>query len=190
MADHWTRQARRWTVKAAIPAAIATLSLLLVSGAFAQTPKLGPARIACWSLLVAAGLAVALRQAVRKFRGHRAPGWWTGEACALSAAGADPERQILASVSEIEQSVRGALSVAAAALQPHTAAVYLLSVDGATVRLRDCVSHSERLFRGPLPAREGALGAVLAAGRAVLLRGDGPALSHYEGPAPAHSFCG
>jgi two-component system, cell cycle response regulator len=307
MADHWTRRARRWTVKAAVPTVVASLALLLVSGAFAQPAKFDPARTACWALLVAAGLIVAVRQVVRKLRGYRAPAWWTGEACALSAIGAlaltqfaggltsplyplvyllgasyalalplrfavpaigwlvgldagiflaqralpaqwplfaahasfmavfaalyhavlatrlrvarnaeqdavrrrvadaersarefrliataptDPERQLLASVSEIEESVRGALSVAAAALQPHTVAVYLLSVDGATVRLRDCVSQSERLFRGPLAAREGALGAVLAAGRAVLLQRDGPALSHYEGPAPAHCFCG
>src|SRR5207302_561452 len=45
-------------------------------------------------------------------------------------------------------------------------------------------------FRGPLATREGALGAVLASGKPVLLQGDGPALSHYEGPAPAHCFCG
>ena len=46
------------------------------------------------------------------------------------------------------------------------------------------------MFRGPLPTREGALGAVLASGRPVLLQGDGPALSHYEAPVPSHSFCG
>ncbi|HYV68079.1 MAG TPA: diguanylate cyclase, partial [Myxococcales bacterium] len=108
----------------------------------------------------------------------------------IATAEADPERQLLASVSEIEESVRGALSVAAAALQPYTVAVFLLSPDGNTVRLRDSISRGDRLFRGPLPTREGALGAVLASGRPVLLQGDGPALSHYEAPAPAHSFCG
>src|SRR5712671_641886 len=108
----------------------------------------------------------------------------------IATAEADPERQMLAAVSEIEESVRGALSVAAAALQPHTVAVFLLSPDGATVRLRDSISRSDHLFRGPLPTREGALGAVLAAARPVLLQGDGPALSHYDGPAPVHCFCG
>src|SRR5438132_6928710 len=307
MAEHWTRRTRRVMAKAAIPVAIATLSFVLVSGAFAQNPPGGRFLIACWGLLVASGIAVALRQAIRKLRGHRAPAWWTAEACALAAVGAlaltqlfggltsalyplvyllgacyalalplrfalpaigwavgldvgiflaqralpeqwpllathaaftgvfaalyhavlatrlraarraeeeavrrrvadaersarefrliataptDPERQMLASVSEVEESVRGALTVAAAALQPHTVAVYLLSPDGATVRLRDCVSSSERLFRGPLATREGALGAVLASARPVLLQGDGPALSHYEGPAPALCFCG
>ena len=88
MADHWTRRARRWTVKAAVPTVIASLALLLVSGSFAQPAKFDPARIACWAVLVAAGLIVAVRQVVRKLRGYRAPAWWTGEACALSAIGA------------------------------------------------------------------------------------------------------
>jgi diguanylate cyclase (GGDEF)-like protein len=102
----------------------------------------------------------------------------------------DPERLLLASVSEIEESLRGVLAVADAALQPHTAAVFLLSPDGATVRLRDCVSRGDGLFRGPLSSREGALGAVLASARPVRLQGDGPALSHYEGSPPVSSFCG
>jgi diguanylate cyclase (GGDEF)-like protein len=307
MAEQWTRRARRWASKAAMPAAILALAVLLVRGAFAQYADLGPARIASWTFLVAAGVWAALRQVTRKLSGARAPALWTVEACALSAVGAlalaqlggglssplyplvyllgagyalalplrfalpalgwllgldaglflaqgalpvrwplfaahaaftgvfaalyhgvlaarlraariaeeeavrrrladaersarefrlvataplDPDRQMLAAVSEIEESVRGALSVAAAALQPHTVAVFLLSPDGATVRLRDSISRSDHLFRGPLPTREGALGAVLAAGRPVLLQGDGPALSHYDGPAPVHCFCG
>src|SRR5216683_2277508 len=283
MAEHWTRRARRWAGKAAMPAAILGLAVLLMRGAFAQFAWPGPAQVAPWALLVAAGVRAALRQARRKLSGVRAPAQWTVESCALSAVGAlalalplrfalpalgwllgldaglffaegalparwpllamhaaftavfatlyhgvlatrlraartaeeeavrrrvadaersarefrliataeaDPERQLLAAVSEIEESVRGALSVAAAALQPHTVAVFLLSPDGGTVRLHDSISRGDRLFRGPLPIREGALGAVLAAGRPVLLQGDGPALSHYDGPAPAHSFCG
>ncbi|HKC61370.1 MAG TPA: diguanylate cyclase [Myxococcales bacterium] len=290
-----------------MPAAILGLAVLLMRGAFAQFAWPGPAQVAPWALLVAAGVRAALRQARRKLSGVRAPAQWTVESCALSAVGAlalaqlgggltsplyplvyllaagyalalplrfalpalgwllgldaglffaegalparwpllamhaaftavfatlyhgvlatrlraartaeeeavrrrvadaersarefrliataeaDPERQLLAAVSEIEESVRGALSVAAAALQPHTVAVFLLSPDGGTVRLHDSISRGDRLFRGPLPIREGALGAVLAAGRPVLLQGDGPALSHYDGPAPAHSFCG
>ena len=307
MAEHWTRQSRRWAGKAAMPAAILGLAALLMSGAFAQFAWPGPAQVAPWALLVAAGVWAALRQARRKLSGTRAPARWTVESCALSAVGAlalaqlggglssplyplvyllaagyalalplrfalpalgwllgldaglffaegalparwpllamhaaftavfatlyhgvlaarlraartaeeeavrrrvadaersarefrliataeaDPERQLLAAVSEIEESVRGALSVAAAALQPHTVAVFLISPDGGTVRLHDSISRGDRLFRGPLPIREGALGAVLAAGRPVRLQGDGPALSHYDGPAPAHSFCG
>src|SRR5438270_1193493 len=108
----------------------------------------------------------------------------------VATSEADADRQLLGSVSEIEEALRGALAVADAALQPHTVAVFLLSADGDTVRLRECLSRSEQLFRGPLAAREGALGAVLAAARPVRLQGDGPALSHYEGSAPVACFCG
>jgi len=307
MAEHWSKPVRRWAGKCAMPACVLALAMLLMRGAFAHDADPGTARIASWTFLVATGVWAAIRQAVRKRRGARAPALWTGEACALSAVGAlalaqlgggltsplyplvyllgagyalalplrfalpalgwlvgldaglflaegalparwpllaahagfvvvfaalyhgvlatrlraarnaeqeavrrrvadaersarefrlvataesDPERQILAAVSEIEESVRGALTVAAAALQPHTVAIFLVSLDGGTVRLRDSISRSESLFRGPLPVREGALGAVLVSGRPVLLEGDGPALSHYEGPAPAHCFCG
>ena len=112
------------------------------------------------------------------------------EAKERATSEADADRQLLGSVSEIEEALRGALAVADAALQPHTVAVFLLSADGDTVRLRECLSRSEQLFRGPLAAREGALGAVLAAARPVRLQGDGPALSHYEGSAPVACFCG
>src|SRR6266849_16649 len=238
MAEHWTRRARRWASRAAMPAAILALAVLLVRGAFAQSAAFDPARIASWTFLVAAGVWAALRQVTRKLSGARAPARWTVEACALSAVGAlalaqlggglssplyplvyllgagyalalplrfalpalgwllgldaglflaqgalpvrwplfathaaftgvfaalyhavlaarlraartaeadaersarefrlvatapaDPDRQLLAAVSEIEESVRGALSVAAAALQPHTVAGFLLSPD-------------------------------------------------------------
>src|SRR6266850_1541390 len=252
MAEQWTRRARRWASRAAMPAAILALAVLLVRGAFAQYADLGPARIASWTFLVAAGVWAALRQVTRKLSGARAPALWTVEACALSAVGALALAQLGGGLSSplyplvyllgagyalalplrfalpalgwllgldaglflaqgalplrwpmlaahagftavfaaLYHGVRGALSVAAAALQPHTVAVFLLSPDGSTVRLRDSISRSDRLFRGPLPTREGALGAVLAAARPVLLQGDGPALSHYDGPAPVHCFCG
>jgi len=100
------------------------------------------------------------------------------------------ERETLAAVSEMESALKGALTVAEAALKPHTVAVFLLSPDGQTLRLRECVSPTEKVFLGPLSAREGALGAVLSAGRTVRLGGDGPALSYYEGRAPVSCFLG
>jgi two-component system, cell cycle response regulator len=100
------------------------------------------------------------------------------------------ERQLLSAVAEVEEALCGALAIAQAALKPHTAAVFLLSPGGETVRLRECLSKSDRLLRGPLSSREGALGAVLLAGRPVRLGGDGPALAYYEGTAPAAAFCG
>jgi two-component system, cell cycle response regulator len=108
----------------------------------------------------------------------------------IATASGDAERHLLAGVSEMETAIRGALAVADAALQPYTAAVFLLAADGASVRLRDSISRGESLFRGPLNPREGALGAVLASGKPVRLQADGPALSHYEGPSPVTSFCG
>jgi two-component system, cell cycle response regulator len=100
------------------------------------------------------------------------------------------ERQVLSAVAEVEEALCGALAIAQAALRPHTVAVFLLAPDGETVRLRECLSKSDRLIRGPLPAREGALGAVLLAGHAVRLGGGGPALAYYEGDVAVGSFCG
>ena len=100
------------------------------------------------------------------------------------------ERHMLSAVAEVEEALRGALAVAEAALRPHTVAVFLIGPDGESVRLRECLSKSDKLFRGPLPRSEGAIGAVLASARPVRLSGDGPALAYYEGRAPAQSFCG
>jgi diguanylate cyclase (GGDEF)-like protein len=58
------------------------------------------------------------------------------------------------------------------------------------VRLRECASQSDRLFRGPLSSREGALGAVLTAQRAVRLDDGAAQVSYYDDRAPVPSFCG
>ena len=100
------------------------------------------------------------------------------------------ERHLLAGVAEVEEVLRGTLAVAEAALKPHAAAIFLLSPDGQSLRLRECLSQEDGLFRGPLSSREGALGAVVSAGRPVRLQGDGPALSYYEGVPRIGSFCG
>lgn len=100
------------------------------------------------------------------------------------------ERETLAAVTEMDSALKGALTVAEAALHPHTVAVFLCSPDGATMKLRECVSTSDRIFLGPLSTREGALGAVIATGRSVRLDNDGPALSYYEGKAPVGCFLG
>jgi diguanylate cyclase (GGDEF)-like protein len=100
------------------------------------------------------------------------------------------ERQLLSAVAEVEEALCGALAIAQAALKPHTVAVFLLAPDGETVRLRECLSKSDRLLRGPLSSREGALGAVLLAGHPVRLEGRGPALAYYDGDVAVGSFCG
>ena len=110
---------------------------------------------------------------------------------AVSSDGADAaERHLLGGVSEVEEVLRGALAVAEAALRPHTVAVFLLAPDGESVRLRECTSRSEKLFRGPLPAREGALGAVLSAQRPVRVAEGAAQLNYYEDRAEVSAFCG
>jgi len=112
----------------------------------------------------------------------------------LVAVSSDPpdaaERHLLAGVAEVEEVLRGALAVAEAALRPHTVAVFLLAPDGESVRLRECSSKSDRLFRGPLSSREGALGAVLSSQRAVRLSDGAAQLTYYEELAPVPAFCG
>jgi diguanylate cyclase (GGDEF)-like protein len=100
------------------------------------------------------------------------------------------ERQLLAAVAELEEALQGALSVGAAALRPHAIALFLASPDGESLRLRECVSESDRLLRDPLPAREGVLGAVLRAGQPLRLAGEGPPLGYYQGSAEVCCFLG
>ena len=110
---------------------------------------------------------------------------------ATASAPTDPGGpQLLAGVAEVEDVLRGALSVAEAALRPHTIAVFLLAPDGESARLRECASQSDRLFRGPLPAREGALGAVLSSAGPVRMADAKDSLTYYEGRSPAPAFCG
>ncbi len=113
-----------------------------------------------------------------------------GEGDPESPPGFARQRQLLSAVAEVEEALRGTLAVAEAALRPRTVAVFLLGESGETARLHDCLSSSDRLLRGPLPAHEGALGAVLASGKAVRLQGTGPRLAYYDGPAPSAAFCG
>ena len=112
----------------------------------------------------------------------------------LIAVSSDPpdaaERHLLAGVGEVEEVLRGALAIADAALRPHTIAVFLLSPDGESVRLRECASKSDRLFRGPLSSREGALGAVLSTQSGVRLEEGAAQLTYYEDRAPVPCFCG
>src|SRR5438067_10182407 len=110
---------------------------------------------------------------------------------AVSSDGPDAaERHLLGGVAEVEEVLRGALAVAEAALHPHTVAVFLLSPEGESARLRECASVSERLFRGPLSSREGALGAVLCTQRSVRLDDGAAQITYYEERSPVAAFCG
>ncbi|HET7784432.1 MAG TPA: diguanylate cyclase [Myxococcales bacterium] len=105
---------------------------------------------------------------------------------AADAAG----RHLLAGVAEVEEVLRSALAVAQAALRPHAAAVFLLSPEGDSVRLRECACNSEEILPGPLPAKEGALGAVLSARQPLRLDAGGAQLTYYQGRPPVPAFCG
>jgi diguanylate cyclase (GGDEF)-like protein len=96
------------------------------------------------------------------------------------APGGDRDRRMAeASVLEIEAAVRGALEVAEAALKSHTAAVFLLTPDDAELVLRECRSRSDRVS-ARLPAREGALGGVVARAAPLRLAGEVRSASYYE----------
>jgi two-component system cell cycle response regulator len=149
---------------------------------------------ALYHALLGARLAAARRAESLAVRNRVAEAETRARELRLVAVSSDPpdaaERHLLAGVAEVEEVLRGALAVAEAALRPHTAAVFLLSPDGESVRLRECASQSDRLFRGPLSSREGAVGAVLSAQHAVRLEDGAAQLTYYEGRAPVPSFCG
>ncbi|HUL59868.1 MAG TPA: diguanylate cyclase [Anaeromyxobacteraceae bacterium] len=90
-----------------------------------------------------------------------------------------------AAVVEVEAAVSGVLEVAEAALRCRTCAVLLLSADDRELRLSECRSSGDGVASGPLPAGEGALGAVLKTGRPVRLHGDMKPPSYaLDGKAP------
>ena len=99
-------------------------------------------------------------------------------------------RLLLSGVAEVEEVLRSALAVAQAALRPHAAAVFLLSPEGDCVRLRECACDAGQILRGPLPAGEGALGAVLSARQPLRLDAGRGQLTYYQGRAPVPAFCG
>jgi diguanylate cyclase (GGDEF)-like protein len=95
------------------------------------------------------------------------------------------EKWLLAAVSEVETAVKSALEVAEVALKPHTVAVLLLSPDGESLRLRECLSRDDRVARGRVSAAEGVLGAVLKRRAPLRLCGEVHGVSWYEEGAPA-----
>src|SRR6266850_937538 len=149
---------------------------------------------ALYHALLGARLAAARRAESMAVRKRVAEAEVRARELRLVAVSSDPpdaaERHLLAGVAEVEEVLRGALAVAEAALRPHTVAVFLLSPDGESVRLRECTSESDRLFRGPLSSREGAIGAVLSAQHAVRLDDGAAQLTYYESRAPVPAFCG
>jgi two-component system cell cycle response regulator len=146
---------------------------------------------ALYHALLGARLAAARRNEDRAVRRRIADAEERARELRLVPTSEAPEeRHLLAGVAEVEEVLRGALAVAEAALHPHAVAVFLVSPDGRSVRLRESVSGSDQLFLGPLPAREGALGAVLSAATSVRLADAAEQLTYYQGRAPVGAFCG
>jgi diguanylate cyclase (GGDEF)-like protein len=140
--------------------------------------------------LLGARLAAARRAEQAAVRKRVADAEERARELRLVATASDSDgRQLLAGVAEVEEMLRGALAVAEAALKPHAVAVFLLSPDGESARLRECTSDA-LFFRGPLSSKEGALGAVLSTGQPVRLANAADSLSYYEGRAPVGAFVG
>lgn len=99
----------------------------------------------------------------------------------------------LSSARELGVSAANLLEVAQAALRPHTIALFLLSPDGKTLQLKQALCEDPALLqRGPLPAGEGMLGAVLKSGHAVSrdhLR-DSSMLTYYASRPSIRTFIG
>jgi two-component system cell cycle response regulator len=68
----------------------------------------------------------------------------------------------LSSVKELGVSVSNLLEVAEAALRPQMVALYWLSLDEQTVKLRDARPHGDVLATGPIPAGKGLIGSLLS----------------------------
>ncbi|MDF1565031.1 MAG: diguanylate cyclase [Deltaproteobacteria bacterium] len=100
------------------------------------------------------------------------------------------EKWLIASVAEVEAAVRGALEVAETALDCHTAAVYLLSPDGERMRLRECLTRSEKIRREPILAGEGLPGVVLSRGAPLRIHGEFRGAVHDEGSVRPRAFLG
>jgi GAF domain-containing protein len=99
------------------------------------------------------------------------------------AASGGEEQALLrgrAAAVQVEAAMAGAMEVAEAALRSHTCALYLLSQDDATLRLRECRSGSDQVARRPLPAAEGVLGSVISRRAPLRLAGDIRSATYYE----------
>lgn len=102
----------------------------------------------------------------------------------------DPEKWLTGAVGEVRAAVRAGLEVAHAAIGGHTVAVYLLGPDDRHLHLRECLSQSDQVDRGPLPSGEGLLGVVLRRRAAVRLCGKFRGASYYRGGVGPRAFLG
>ncbi len=100
------------------------------------------------------------------------------------------EKWIAAAVEEVEGALRSGLGVVECALKTHTVALYLLSPDEKSLRLRECISDSEQVSRKPIAAGEGLPGVVLRRRGPVRLCGDFRGAIYYSGKTAPKAFVG
>ncbi len=101
----------------------------------------------------------------------------------------EEEKLSQGSIETIHQQLYATLDLVRRALNLQTCALLWLDSSGEKLKIKELVSDSPHLAEGSLPARTGAVGAVIKDGRRLLL--ESPRLSllpHYQGPADVAAF--
>jgi diguanylate cyclase (GGDEF)-like protein len=91
------------------------------------------------------------------------------------------EKWMVAAVKEVDVAVSSALEVAEIALNTHTCAVFLLSVNERELKLHDCRSHSDSVRRDAIMAAEGLLASVIKRRAPMRLSGNLKGITYYDG---------
>ncbi len=106
---------------------------------------------------------------------------------------ADDATRVRASLEEIHAALVGLLTLARRTLSLRTCALFWLDARGRTMRLVEAATDEADLVTDPIDVGAGALGAVVAMGRMVVLGNLKPAypgLPYYRGPHGVRSFAG
>ncbi|MFW5875276.1 MAG: diguanylate cyclase [Myxococcota bacterium] len=105
----------------------------------------------------------------------------------------DPERLFRSSVEEVHHQLYHVLSLLHRSLDLHTCVLLMLDSSGERLRIIELATDSDDVADGPLPAGEGAVGAVAKRGLVTNLEHIKPGykgLCYYRGPALVQSFLG
>jgi len=106
---------------------------------------------------------------------------------------ADDATRVRASLEEIHAALVGLLTLARRTLSLRTCALFWLDAKGRTMRLVEAATDDADLVTDPIDIGAGALGAVVAMGRPVVLGNLKPAypgLPYYRGPHGVRAFAG
>ncbi|MBW2704043.1 MAG: diguanylate cyclase [Deltaproteobacteria bacterium] len=97
------------------------------------------------------------------------------------------------SLKQLERGIGNLMDILQEALRPHTVAVFLLSTDERSIRLKDARSESDHLLREPMLSGEGVIGAILKQGHSISfdhLRDSYSGLSYYAERPSLKTFMG